>query len=138
VQDRPGVGVAVLIRNGAQVLLMKRKRSHGSGTWAPPGGYLEFGERPEDCAIREAKEETGIDIADVRFFAITNDIFPEGKHHITLWFEAEGFAGEPTVSEEASEVGWFPAANPPEPRFLPFQHLLSGEAYPRALPAPML
>jgi len=132
-ENRPGVGVALLIRKDDQVLLMKRKRSHGAGSWSPPGGYLEYGERPEDCAIREAMEETGVEVSDVRFLGITNDIFPEGKHHITLWFEAKHVAGEARVAaeDEALEVGWFSMANFPEPRFLPFQHMLAGETYPR-------
>ena len=107
---------------------MRRSRSHGAGTWSPPGGYLEYGERPEDCAIREAKEETGIDVAEVRFLAITNDVFVEGKHHVTLWFEAVRFSGEAglTAPDEATEVGWFPWNAIPEPRFLPFRQLLEG------------
>jgi 8-oxo-dGTP diphosphatase len=96
--QRPGVGVAILIRKEGQVLLLKRKGSHGAGTWCPPGGHLEFGESPEECAIREAKEETGVEVTDVRFLAITNDLFPEGKHYVTIWFEGQHFAGAATIA----------------------------------------
>jgi 8-oxo-dGTP diphosphatase len=133
-ENRPGVGVALLIRRGDQVLLMKRTGSHGSGTWSPPGGYLEYGERPEDCAVREAMEETNVEVEAVRFLAVTNDVFPEGKHHITLWFEARYVAGETRPNDESSEVGWFDFHTLPEPRFLPFQHLLDGQAYSPAYP----
>jgi 8-oxo-dGTP diphosphatase len=130
-ESRPGVGVALLIRRGEQLLLVKRRGSHGAGTWSPPGGYLEFGERPEECAIREAREETAVDVGDLRFLGITNDIFPEGKHHVTLWFEAGYLSGEPRVAErEASEIGWFAWTDLPEPRFIPFEHLLAAESYP--------
>jgi 8-oxo-dGTP diphosphatase len=128
-ENRPGVGVALLIKRGDQVLLMKRARSHGAGTWSPPGGYLEYGERPEDCAVREAMEETGVEVGDVRFLAVTNDVFEEGKHHITLWFEAKHRSGEERANEESTELGWFALDALPEPRFLPFQHLLDGHAY---------
>ena len=86
----PGVGVAVIISRDDRVLLIKRKHVHGAGTWSVPGGHLEFGETPEACAIREAKEETGVDVTAVRFRAVTNDLFEaEGKHYITLWMEEQ-------------------------------------------------
>ena len=50
---RPLVGIAVIVIKEDRVLLDKRKNSHGSGTWAFPGGHLEFKESIEDCAIRE-------------------------------------------------------------------------------------
>ncbi len=53
-----GVGV-IVIRNGG-ILLGKRIGSHGAGTWALPGGHLEYAERIEDCAAREVLEETGL------------------------------------------------------------------------------
>ncbi len=59
--EAPRVGVAVLISRGKQVLLLKRKGVLGAGSWAPPGGHLDFGESPEECAIREAKEEISYD-----------------------------------------------------------------------------
>lgn len=132
---RPGVGVAVIITRGDAVLLLHRQGAHGAGTWAPPGGHLEYGETLEECAIRETKEETGIDVADVRFRAITNDVFvADGKHYITIWMEAGLVAGEPIVNaaDEATEVGWFPWDALPQPRFLALQNLLDGAGYPGA------
>src|SRR5689334_13966733 len=81
---RPMVGVSVLVTKGNQVLLLKRQGSHGSGTWASPGGHLEYGETPEECGVRETLEEVGLEISELTFKAITNDIFAsEGKHYIT-------------------------------------------------------
>lgn len=54
-------GIAVIVRNGDRVLLNKRKSVHGAGTWAPIAGHLDFGESLEHCAMRETKEETGLD-----------------------------------------------------------------------------
>jgi 8-oxo-dGTP diphosphatase len=63
---RPLVGIGVLIFNHKnEVLLGNRINSHGSQTWAPPGGHLELGESFEICSIRETKEETGLDIKDL-------------------------------------------------------------------------
>ena len=128
---RVGVG-AIIIKNG-QVLLLRRRNVHGAGSWSTPGGHLEFGESPEECAIREAKEETGVDIADVRFRGVTNDVFEaEGKHYITLWMEGRYAAGEAVVNAayEMSDVGWFAWDELPAPLFLPLQNLLDGQHYP--------
>ncbi|GFG26032.1 nudix hydrolase 1 [Aspergillus udagawae] len=85
---RVGVGVVVLNREG-KVVLGKRKGSHGAGTWAFPGGHLEFGESFEACAVREVLEETGLSIHDVRFLTATNDVMEaEGKHYITVYVGA--------------------------------------------------
>jgi 8-oxo-dGTP diphosphatase len=50
--DRPLIGVAVIVIKDDKILLGKRKNSHGAGTWALPGGHLEFGESIKDCARR--------------------------------------------------------------------------------------
>lgn len=131
--NAPRVGVGVIVTDGAQVLLLRRKNVHGAGSWSTPGGHLDFRESPEDCAIREAKEETGLDIADIRFRAITNDVFEaEGKHYITIWMEGAYAGGEPMVNApyESEEVAWFAWDALPQPLFLPFQHLLGGACYP--------
>jgi 8-oxo-dGTP diphosphatase len=132
--ERPGVGVGVIVTKGDQVLLLRRTNVHGSGTWSTPGGHLDFGELPEQCAVREVKEETGIEIGEVEFRAVTSDLFEaEGKHYLTLWFEAEHESGEARVAapEEMSDVGWFGWGKLPSPLFLPLQNLLDGICYPR-------
>ncbi len=45
---------------GREILLGQRKGAHGAGTWATPGGHLEFGESVKACATRELLEETGL------------------------------------------------------------------------------
>jgi 8-oxo-dGTP diphosphatase len=132
-KPEPNVGVSVLIWRGNQVLLERRAHSLGAGTWAPPGGYLQFGERFEDCAIRETREETGITITDVRFRAITNDVFPDAqKQFATIWMEATYESGMAEVKspDELSELGWFDWNDLPLPRFLPLENLLAGRCYP--------
>ncbi len=132
-KERPLVGVSVLVRNNDHILLVKRHHVHGDGTWTVPGGHLEFGESFEERAVQEAKEETGVEIKNVKFRVITNDVFEqEHKHYITVWMESVYVSGEPHVAApyEESEVGWFPWNALPQPLFLPFQHLLAGETFP--------
>ena len=133
--EGPRVGVAVIVRRGAEVLLLRRISAHGAGTWAVPGGHLEFGEAPEDCAAREVREETGIEVVEAQFRALTNDVFgTEQKHYITIWMECRWAAGEASVNapEEASEVGWYRWDALPRPLFLPLQHLVEGACHPVA------
>ena len=129
----PKVGVAVIIHKGGEVLLIKRKNVHGSGTWSTPGGHLEYGESPEECARRETREEVGVEIGNIHFKAITNDIFSEsGSHYITLWMESDDASGQPyaVAEDEVEQVGWFDWKELPQPLFLPLENLLRGECYP--------
>lgn len=133
----PRVGVGVIITRDQQVLLLRRRNVHGAGTWSTPGGHLDFGELPEQCAVREVKEETGLDINAVTFRAITNDVFSaEGRHYITIWMEGRYTSGEPILAApyEASEIDWFSWDALPQPLFLPLQHLLDGHCYPHPNP----
>jgi 8-oxo-dGTP diphosphatase len=131
--DYPKVGVGVIVTRGDKVLLLRRKYVHGSGSWSTPGGHLDFGETPEECASREVQEETGLIVRNPRYRAITNDVFEaEGKHYITIWMDAKYAGGVPVVNDvsEMSEVGWCAWDTLPQPLFLPFQHLLAGQCYP--------
>lgn len=95
--NNPRVGIGVLIIHEHRVLLGKRKSAHGSDTWAPPGGHLEFGESFEHCARRETLEETGLSLGKVSFAAITNDIFEQtNKHYITIFMKGEYRGGHCT------------------------------------------
>ena len=60
-EKRVQVGIGVLIFNTkGQLLLGRRLNSHGSGSWQPPGGKMNFGETFEACARREVREETNM------------------------------------------------------------------------------
>ncbi|KAF7191750.1 Nudix hydrolase 1 [Pseudocercospora fuligena] len=88
---RVGVGVFVLDPSQSTAsnpcfLIGRRIGSHGAGTYALPGGHLEFGETPEACAAREVLEETGLEVSNIRFLTATNDIMlSENKHYITMF-----------------------------------------------------
>lgn len=123
---RVGVGVFVFNKEG-QVVLGRRKNSHGAGrlsllcvifvlwgcltillgTWAFPGGHLEFGESFEDCAAREVLEETGLKASDFHFLTTTNDVMvDDGKHYITIFMgcTVSGDNLEPQVSNQRNIV----------------------------------
>lgn len=121
---QPRVGIGVFIRKNNKVLMGRRKGSHGTGTWAPPGGHLDFGESFETCALREVKEETGLDVRIVGVGIVTNDIFPEGKHYITIQMIADYINGEPQIMEpnKCEEWRWCRWDDLPTPLLLSTQH----------------
>ena len=124
---KPLVGVAVIVMNGQKILLGKRKNSHGDGSWAFPGGHLEFNESIEACACREVFEETGIKIKNLRCGPYTNDIFyDEKKHYVTLFVLADYESGEPVVKEPQKCAQWLWSNWPPDvrPYFLPIKNLV--------------
>ncbi|HEY6410136.1 MAG TPA: NUDIX domain-containing protein, partial [Ktedonobacteraceae bacterium] len=128
--DRPQVSVGILITKDDQVLLMKRGNLPGDGIWFTPGRRLAYGERPEQCIFRETQEEMGLIITDVTFLAITNDVIePQKKHLVTIWLAARYSSGELTLAaaQEMSAADWFCWDAPPEPLFLPLEHLLTGQ-----------
>ena len=131
--ERPKVGVAVIIIKDNQVLLGKRRNAHGAGTWCFPGGHLEFGETIQDCARREVLEETGLVVANLRLTTYTNDMFEaESKHYVTLFVIAEHSSGEPRALEPTKCAGWewFSWDSLPRPLFLPIENLLRQEFHP--------
>lgn len=124
------VGVGVFIFKNGKFLMVQRRGSHEAGTWACPGGYLEFGESFEQTAVREVREETGLEIKNIRFGAVTNDYFKtEGKHHITIWLLSDWASGQEKILEpnKCEKQGWFDFDSLPEPLFLAWKQLLSSQ-----------
>lgn len=116
------VGACVVLSELGKIYLIKRKGSHGAGTWSVPGGWIDQGEDAIDAARRELLEETGIDNASLRHFGYTDDKHPEGWTGITLWFEATDWNKDPEIMEpnKIAEAGWFFMEELPEPLFAPF------------------
>ena len=123
---RVGIGVWIFNPRG-QLLLGRRLSKHGNGTWAPPGGHLEFGETPIETAIREVREETDLIIPSnqVREISWTNDIFQD-KHYITIHCRVDNFVGTPKIMEsnKCAEWRWCDLNALPQPLFLSAVNLL--------------
>ena len=110
-RGRPGVGVAVAVRRGGEILIIRRGKDPGYGVWSLPGGSQEFGERLFETAVREVREETGIQIRPIRVLtaidALTSGSDGGLLYHFTIVeVFAEWVAGEPSAGDDALEARW--------------------------------
>lgn len=80
-----GVGVVVENEQG-QILMKKRKDSHGKNEWALPGGKIDFGETFEECALRELKEETNLEGQATKVISLSNQrqYLDQGIHCVII------------------------------------------------------
>ena len=101
----PAPAVDIIIRYKEGIILIKRKNPPEG--WALPGGFVDYGETLEAAAVREAKEETGLEIKLLRQFHTYSD--PERdprRHTISTVFIAEA-SGEAMAGDDAAELGTF-------------------------------
>ncbi|MBC7962025.1 MAG: NAD(+) diphosphatase [Steroidobacteraceae bacterium] len=95
----------ILVKRGNQ-LLLTRKAEWTAGRYSLVAGFLDFGESLEECAIREVREETGIEICNVRYVGSQNWPFPA---QLMAGFVADYAAGEIVVdTTELEDARWFP------------------------------
>jgi 8-oxo-dGTP diphosphatase len=113
---RAGVGVLLVDQLG-HVLLTLRKLPPEVGCWSILGGKLDFLEPLQKCAIREAREEAGVEIVIERLLCITDHRLPsEGQHWVSPAFLARVLAGEARNCEphKTRELAWFPLNSCPQ------------------------
>ena len=122
-QIKVGAG-AIIIKNG-KTLLAKRKGSHANGCYGSFGGHVEFGESLIEAVKREAREELGIEIDNIKFASCSNMIKYD-KHYLDVSFVAELAGGEPRICEpdKIESIGWYSLDNLPEPLFEPVRIVL--------------
>jgi 8-oxo-dGTP diphosphatase len=119
-EQKPRVGMGIMILKNGKVLMGKRKTSHGVGEYAFPGGHLEYMESFEDCVRRETREECGVEIKNIKFLHVGNVFHYAPKHYVNLVLLADWESGEPQVLEEDKIEGWqwYELDNLPEPVFI--------------------
>ena len=118
-EQKPQVGVGIVIFKNGKILLGKRKGAHGAGEYAGPVGHLEHLESIEECAKRETREETGMEITNIKFLCVSNLKKYAPKHYLDIGFTADWVSGEPQVlePEKRERWDWYSLDNIPEPLF---------------------
>jgi len=88
---------ACIIKNKKILLL---HRIVGFKVWEFPGGKIEFGESPEEAAIRETKEETGLTVKSLGLMSINSHVTPQNHHHICFCYKCKILRGKIKVSDD--------------------------------------
>jgi 8-oxo-dGTP diphosphatase len=128
-EQRPYVGMGILVTRGQQVLLGRRRGSHGAGYFAAPGGHLEFGESFETAIRREVREETGLEITNLRLLSVGSYLFtrPDGeRHYVDVDFVCAAPDGEAELCEPDKCAGWawYDLGALPQPLFIVTQRMI--------------
>lgn len=105
-QERPKVGIGVVVVRDGKVLLGERLAGHGAGNWMIPGGHLEFGESFEAAALRELAEEAGLTDAIVANIISLYNERDYGKHYVNIGVLATSDTGEPYAAEPEKSGNW--------------------------------
>jgi 8-oxo-dGTP diphosphatase len=102
----PAAGVVCL--RGDQVLLIRRGTPPRQGEWSLPGGRIEPGERASEAALRELREETGVEAELTGLLDVIDGLFPP-QHFVLIDYAARWLSGEPRADDDAAEARWFQA-----------------------------
>jgi len=103
----------VAVKNDRGEFLLQRRAYTGfmDGYYDLASGHLEYGESCEECAIRETKEEYGLDVAanDLRVVAIFQSSFEPNIQYLNVIYLTNVFAGKPSIGdpEKIDDIGWF-------------------------------
>jgi 8-oxo-dGTP diphosphatase len=99
---------AVVFNLAGDVLLIRRGKEPHYGRWMVPGGTLEWGESLEQAAVREVREETGVEIEIETFVEIIEAITPgdSGFHYVIMDYAARLVSGEPAAGSDALDAAW--------------------------------
>ena len=99
--QRPNFRVSVIIVNEKEEILLVQHRKSNRYYWVLPGGRIEYGESFQDCAVRELKEETNLDIKFGKVVFLSEAIAPDrSRHIINIYATGEVLGGELKVGDE--------------------------------------
>ncbi len=87
------------------IILIKRGKEPFRGSWALPGGMLEEGETVEQCAVREAEEETGVSVSLRKLVGVFSEPGRDPRgHYISIAFLADPVEGSPQAASDAADL----------------------------------
>ncbi len=117
VHRNPVPTVDIIIEIGDKIVLIKRKNPPLG--WALPGGFVDYGESFEDAALREAKEETGLEVMEMRQFHTYSDPRRDARQHTSSTVFIGTAKGTPQSGDDAAKAELFDRDSLPQ---LVFDH----------------
>lgn len=111
----PRVGVGVLVQDAAgRVLLVRRAVQPARDRWALPAGFVDHDEDPREAAVREALEETRLDVEVTGLIEVYHNPPPHAGASIFILYRARLLGGEPIPADDVSQAGFFALDELPE------------------------
>lgn len=109
--ERPIPAIGIVIWRDDQVLLIRRSKPPRQGDWGLPGGMQQVGETIIEAAVREAREETGLEVTPLGIITALDSITHDAKgqvefHYTIIDVAAESREGKATAQDDAHEVRW--------------------------------
>jgi 8-oxo-dGTP diphosphatase len=101
----PKVAAGTLVMVEGRLVLLRRGIEPRYGMWVFPGGYVDRGEHPEQAAVREAREEAGIEVVLSGLHGVYHE--PPGSPVVLIVYHAELVSGTPSAADESLELGLF-------------------------------
>jgi ADP-ribose pyrophosphatase YjhB (NUDIX family) len=114
----------VLIDPGDRVLLARRKVPPQAGLWCLPGGFVELGEQPEEAALRELREETGLAGKIDMLMGVSTDPHPDYDTVLITAYLVRTYGGELEAGDDVTEAGFYPFDRLPEIAFRSHRHFI--------------
>ncbi len=103
----PVPAAGVILAAGDRVLLVRRKYEPRAGAWCLPAGFMEYGETPEHCAVRELKEESGLDARLTGLFGVYAGMDDPRARAVLILYTAERTGGRLRPGDDALEAEYF-------------------------------
>jgi ADP-ribose pyrophosphatase YjhB (NUDIX family) len=103
----PKLIVGVIPERRGRVLLMRRAIEPRYGAWTFPGGFMEIDETVEECAVREAEEEVGVEVRLGELVGVYSRPGPQGPGIVSIVYRGRVTGGEVKAGREALEARWF-------------------------------
>ncbi|NVN91315.1 MAG: NUDIX hydrolase [Desulfuromonadales bacterium] len=135
----PAPGVVILITDEVRVLIGKRgASSFASGLWCLPGGFVEFEEDYLGAAIRETREETGLEVEICSVVSVCSNFLASNLHTLVTVLKARVVGGIAQPGDDLEELRWVPLDGPfPDMAFEADSHIIERYRQTRLLGAPV-
>jgi 8-oxo-dGTP diphosphatase len=118
----PTVDIIIEVAGGGVVLIERKNPPHG---WALPGGFVDYGESLEDAAVREATEETSLEVQLIEQFYTYSDPSRDSRHHTISAVYIATAQGVPKGADDAKTAKVFAAGQLPQPIVFDHPRILS-------------
>ncbi|UCE92255.1 MAG: NUDIX domain-containing protein [Methanobacteriota archaeon] len=115
---KPSLTADGIVTKDRNILLIRRGKGPFKGSYALPGGFVEYGERLEECVKREVKEETGLTCEVVRLLGVRSDPERDPRgHFVTAIYLMRPTGGRLAAGDDAESVKWFSTSDLPPMAF---------------------